>query len=1010
MDHEVKRMETLAALLKEKIVLSDTRINDFSYAPCGYKTDNTPPADGWAPFHAGGHLSGKDRHFWFHFTFKTPTVGEREQVVFHLSTSADGAWDALNPQGLFYANGKTVQGLDINHQDVLLEPNTDYDAYIYFYIGMIDDNFQIEIVPSLQIIDREIEGLYYDFSVPLDALKLFEEEDGEFLEIMRELYAAAQLLDLRDIYSDAFYKSVAAARASLKEAFYTTVREGGPIVNCIGHTHIDVAWLWTLAQTREKTQRSFSTVLNLMKQYPEYQFMSSQPQLYKYLLQQDKETFEELKKAVKAGRWEPEGAMWLEADCNLTSGESLVRQIMYGKRFFKEQFNTDSTILWLPDVFGYSAALPQILRKCGVDTFVTSKISWNDENLLPYDTFMWKGIDGTEIFTYFITAQDAEKRINKAQNYTTYVGYIRPSQVLGTWKRYQQKDYNNEVMITYGYGDGGGGPTKDMIEQQRRLSYGLPGLPRTQPESATNMLRRVRENFDKNCVRLGKTPRWDGELYLEFHRGTYTSQAHNKLCNRKSELSYQAAESAAFSAHALLGKAYPKQSLQDGWETILLNQFHDIIPGSSIKEVYEDSAKQYEAVLKTAHDAESDAIKALAENVKTDGGVFVYNPNSAPFSGEVIADGKYISVQNIPGHGYKVVPKTEAAHSVTLTDGGMENKYYTLKFDDMGRICMLYDKEADRDIVCENGAINEFFVYEDFPFVYDAWEIARYHKDKHWSLGAPVSVEKADEGARKGYTFRYTYGKSTLIQTVYLYDDSRRIDFETYVDWHEDHVLLKAEFPMDIHATEASYEVQFGSVKRPNSRNTSWEQAKFEVCAQKWADLSEADYGVSLLNDCKYGHSAVGGTLTLSLLRAPTYPDPTADRGEHRFTYSLYPHNHALASDTVHESFALNRPVIALPLGAQDGTLSDEWSLVSSNNSDVIIDTAKMAEDGEELIVRLYSCRNNRAKATLTFGVPVKNAALCTMLEETESEIAVQDNSVSLSLKPFEIVTLKMNL
>ena len=318
----------------------------------------------------------------------------------------------------------------------------------------------------------------------------------------------------------------------------------GAVVHCIGHTHIDVAWQWTLAQTREKAQRSFATVINMMKQYPEYKFMSSQPQLYQYVKRAAPELYDEIKEMVRQGRWEVEGAMWLEADCNLPSGESLIRQIIHGKRFMQREFGVDSKILWLPDVFGYSAALPQILKKCGVEKFVTSKISWSEFNKMPYDSFLWEGMDGTEIFTYFITAQDLPKK-GEDDNFTTYVGYIRPSQVLGTWRRFQQKEYNNETLITFGFGDGGGGPTRDMLEQQRRLAYGIPGIPKTKIETAGNFLDKVEKNFNENAEKLRRVPKWVGELYLEMHRGTYTSIAKNKKHNRKSELLLREAEALA---------------------------------------------------------------------------------------------------------------------------------------------------------------------------------------------------------------------------------------------------------------------------------------------------------------------------------------------------------------------------------------------------------------------------------------------------------------------------------
>lgn len=1005
-----KKVEPIVELLKENRIVETQMLNGMRYIACDYKKENNnPPAPdaGWMDFPAGTRVSGKDGHFWFHLQFTTPAAQEHRQVQFHLNTSRDGDWDGTNPQCAIYIDGKIVQGLDINHQDALLEFDTQYDLYLYFYVGMTD--IMIDVIPSLQILDTRVEGLYYDISVPFDTLKLYEQNDDEYVAILRELHQAILLLDLREIPSPSFYDSVVAARKYLDEHFYHGVcGKSESVVNCIGHTHIDVAWQWTLAQTEEKAQRSFATVINLMKQYPEYQFMSSQPQLYQYVKKYAPELYQDIKQAIKDGRWEAEGAMWLEADCNLTSGESLVRQILFGKRFMQEEFGVDNKILWLPDVFGYSAALPQILQKSGVDKFVTSKISWNEYNRLPYDTFMWEGIDGTEIFTYFMTAQDCWKRTDEPYINTTYVGYIRPAQVLGAWQRYQPKGYNNETVITYGYGDGGGGPTKDMIEQQRRLQYGLPGLPRTQMDTATAFLDRLEKNFKKGCDIYKKVPKWVGELYLEFHRGTYTSMAQNKRYNRLSELTYQTAEAVNAAAMVLLGAVYPQKGLNEGWETILLNQFHDIIPGSSIEEVYIDSKAQYEQVLSSGNAMLAGGLDAIAGQVKTDGGLLVYNPQSSAYTGAVKAGDTYVDVADVPAYGWKVVDAAAPKKTVRVSETAMENDYYAIKFDGKGNMVSLFDKENGREICKPGEVMNQLRVYEDRPYIYDAWDICSYYKDKMWLVDDLAGVKVLDEGTRAGLELTWKYQKSTITQRIYLYETGRRIDFENEVDWDEDHVVLKTAFPFDLHATEASYEIQFGSVKRPLHENTSWDEARFEVCAQKWADVSEDDYGVSIMTDCKYGYSHMGTTMLLTLLKAPTYPNPKADRGHHVFTYSLFAHDGALSGETVQESFRLNKPVMAREIGRQDGKLADCYSFVSSDQADIIIDTVKKAEDSDDLIVRMYNCRNRRCEAGITFGFDVKNAEICDMMENSQETAAVDGNTACVAFKPFEIVTLKI--
>lgn len=982
-------------------------LQNFEYAPCGYKAGNTPPEGlEWKQFTPGARLEGIDAHFWFRTSFDTPAAQAGKQIAFSLKTGREGQWDAENPQCIVYLNGMLVQGMDVNHTQVLLEYGQHYDLQIYFYVGM--NGGMVEFIPSLIEIDTKIEKLYYDVSVPYDSALCFGQDSDAYVEIIKKLDLALNLLDMKEPYSDAFYKSIDDVCAYLDAELYNENNKTDAMVACIGHTHIDVAWLWTVRQTREKAQRSFATVLNLMEQYPEYKFMSSQPQLYEHVKEEAPELYARIKQAVKDGRWEVEGAMWLEADCNLTSGESLVRQVMHGKRFMQEEFGVDSKVLWLPDVFGYSAALPQILKKAGVDKFVTSKISWSEYNIVPYDTFMWEGIDGTDIFTYFLTAQDLEMPKN-AYNQTTYVGAIRPTQILGTWRRYQQKEYNNTVINTFGHGDGGGGPTKDHLEQQRRLARGIPYMPKTRIEFAGDFLNRTEEQFFENAKQLQKLPRWVGELYLELHRGTYTSIAKNKRNNRRSEFSYQQAETLCIADKLLLDGAYPQAEINKAWRNILLNQFHDIIPGSSIKEVYDQTDIEYKALLEQSAAMIEAAAGNLAQHVKTDGGLFVYNPNGFDCSGIVDVDGKKQFVKDIPALGYKVVREANGAHTMQISEQSMENAFYSIRLDAQGNIVSLFDKQNGREIVKPGCKFNELQVFEDIPKCYDAWEITEYYKQKMTPVDELVSIEIVDEGARAGLKITKRFLSSTITQTVYLYADMRNIDFDTVIDWKEAHMLLKAMFPMDVHANEAAYEIQFGHLKRPTHSNTSWDRARFEVCAHKWADLSEDDYGVSILNDCKYGYGAEGSTLSLSLLKSATYPNPEADKEVHRFTYSVYPHAGSFKQGgTIQAAYLLNKPLLARPLPAQDGKLAECFSLVRADKENIIIDTVKKAEDSDAVIVRFYEAYDRRTTVKLDFGFDVKKAYLCDLMENNLEEVPVEGNSVTVPAHNFEIVTLKI--
>lgn len=998
--------------ISEKVIYE---IPELQYVSAGYKLpqEQLLPDENWKTFSRNDRVQGKDGHFWFYTELQTPSVSENKSLALELITGHEGDWDARNPQGLLYLNGKIVQGLDINHRQAVLEPDKEYKILIYFYAGMID--IPVEVMMNLKLIDLPVKKLYYDIQVPYDAAMCFGEDDYAHIKTMKYLEQACNRIDFRGIGSEAFYESIADADQYLKEEYYENVcGNSDVVVSYIGHTHIDVAWLWTLAQTREKTQRSFATVLQLMEQYPEYVFMSSQPQLYDYLKQEEPELYERVKEKVKEGRWEVEGAMWLEADCNLSSGESLVRQVLHGKKFMKEEFDVDSHILWLPDVFGYSAAMPQILQKSGVNQFVTSKISWNETNQIPYDSFMWQGIDGTEIFTYFLTPQTHKDYLDK-KTFTTYVGTISPEMNLGTWERYQQKEYNNETIVTFGYGDGGGGPTAEMLEVARRLEYGLPGMPKAQMSRAGDFLARVEERFHENCAVTGRVPRWVGELYLEFHRGTYTSMAKNKKNNRQCEFLCQGTETLAVIDKLLCGKAYPHQELFDNWQTILLNQFHDIIPGSSIKEVYEDSDAQYAQIREVVGEIKNDRMTDLARNVSGKG-LFVYNPNSFTASSYVKNGEEYLFVKDIPAMGWRVVGEKEMEEAelslhdiVKVLDHRLDSPHYSILFDENMNITSLYDKDNEREVITTGKTGNQLRIFEDYPRDFDNWEISNYYKQKMWEVNDVQSVTPIQGNGYGGFSVVRRYMNSTITQNILVYSESRRINFETKLDWHEHHVLLKTVFPTTIHANKATYEIQFGHMERPNHSNTSWDAAKFEVCVQKWGDLSEEGYGVSLLNDCKYGHSTEGNEMTLTLLKCGTYPNPDADQGEHSFTYSLYPHADSFKqSGTIQEAYLLNRPLETMA-AAGGGNLPSQYSFISCDSDNIIIETVKEAENGPGIIVRFYDAWGKKSSPTLKFGFEAKKISICDLMEHPLQEIGSGDE-VQLKVSNFEIVTLMLEV
>ena len=544
--------------LSERMVKEEIPITDFLMKECGYKTDNVPPVpdDSWRVFRKGDMWGNeKDSHCWFSKRIKTT----EDNTYFSVTTGREGEWDATNPQFMVYLDGKLVQGMDVNHTEVLLDKAKEYDVSLYSYSGM--NGGYVYLDAALKKYHDDVKKLYFDMKIPFDVCMLHESDEKVYIDVMSYVENTANMIDFRS--GGNFIESVKNALSYIESDFYNkfcgkSKCEGEAV--CIGHTHIDIAWLWTVAQTREKALRSFSTVINLMKQYPEYKFMSSQAILYKYIKEQAPDLYEEIKEMIRQGRWEVEGAMWVEADCNLASGESLVRQVLFGKRFFKEEFDKDSNVLWLPDAFGYSGALPQILVKSGVTRFLTSKISWNETNKMPNDTFIWQGIDGTEIFSYFLTAQ--HKYLGqKPMNMTTYLPMLNPAYTQGGWERYQNKDISDEVLITYGWGDGGGGPTWEMIEAGKRLEKGIPGCVSVRFDTATNFF----DKLERKMKKSKHIPKWVGELYLEFHRGTYTSMAKNKKNNRKSEYMYQTAELLSVSDMLLNGTKYPQKDINDGW-------------------------------------------------------------------------------------------------------------------------------------------------------------------------------------------------------------------------------------------------------------------------------------------------------------------------------------------------------------------------------------------------------------------------------------------------------------
>ena len=913
----------------------------------------------------------------------------------------------------------------MNHRECLItrsgKAGETLNIDLQAYTGIMHEEFALRT--QIEEIDAEIEKLYYDLWVPLAAFSRMEADDKNRKDIEYVLNETINRLDLRTPYSDAFYQSVREASAYIKKALYEDMAGYEDVIaTCIGHTHIDVAWWWTVAQTREKVGRSFATVLKLMDEYPNYKFMSSQPQLYAFLKERYPELYEKAKQRIKEKRWEPEGGMWVEADCNLTSGESLVRQFMHGKRFFKEEFGVDNRILWLPDVFGYSGALPQIMKKCGIDYFMTTKLAWNQFNKVPYDTMMWRGIDGTEVLTHLITTLGVSQPIK--DYFTTYNGMLHPDAIMGGWMRYQNKDINNDILVSYGYGDGGGGPTREMLETSIRMEKGIKGIPKVRQEFSRTYFEELEERV-KGDRRL---PVWEGEFYFEYHRGTYTSMARNKRSNRKAELGLMDLELLSVLAQAQA--AYPAEELDRMWKKVLINQFHDILPGSAIHEVYEVTKEEYAALQKEIKALEEERLHALVGDGE---GITIFNTTGHDRSdivelGEIhaealkdaegviypvqkTAEGAVVYVEHLPSKGYKTFAAVSSEIEqktpfVLVDDHTLETPFYTIHLDAEGRFDRIYDKENDREVLQDGKKGNQFRMYEDKPMCFDNWDVDIYYTEKYWDVNDVISMEWTECGpVRATLEMERKESNSVIHQKIHFYADSRRIEFETYVDWKEHQTLLKVHFPVNVHTDEATFDVQFGNLTRKVHTNTSWDKARFESCGQKWIDLSEGHYGVSMLNDCKYGHSVKDSDMALTLIKSGIEPNPVADQEEHYFTYAIYPHAEKWQeAKTVEQAYDLNQPAIAVA-GGKPGSLLSKASVDRSN---VVLETIKCAESGHGIIIRMYESENALTKTNLVVEGNYNKAFACNLLEEEEAELELKDGVVCVQLKPYEVVTVKL--
>ncbi|MEK5176125.1 alpha-mannosidase [Heyndrickxia sp. FSL W8-0496] len=981
----------------------------------------------------GDYWKGRDKYLWLHADVDSHLSSNHHQVVGLFSFGKTGGGNNSGFESLLFVNGKPYQGVDSNHEEVLFDEHTAKGSIhldFRLWSGLegggvpIENEFKLEMA-KIGWLDTRVDNLYYTLLAAYEVLMETDNADSAYSILKQMIQDALQRINWTEPGSQDFYESCYEAETSLTRMIQSIQKSSDITIHTVGHTHIDVAWLWRLKNTREKAARSFSTVLQLMRKFPEYLFLQTQPQLYDYMKNDYPEIYGQIKERIAEGNWEAGGAMWLEADCNIPSGESLVRQILHGKNFFKEEFGVDCQYLWLPDVFGYSWALPQILKKSGIHTMMTTKISWNQYNRMPHDTFYWKGIDGTDILTHFITTPEPWNSPDSW--FYTYNGYITAKTVKGAWKGYRDKDLSKDLLLSYGYGDGGGGVNRHMLEMRRRFNL-LPGMPNVKTSTAGEFFEKLHENVEKST---GYIHKWDGELYLEYHRGTYTSQAFMKKLNRKLELLYRRAE---FLTSWLSdnGEWMGNDELKSGWKIILRNQFHDIIPGSSIHEVYEDAKEEYQEAFQLVNQLESQFIQSGMK--QTDYSVVLFHsiqskemknvliPQFTEIpagiwkdgSGKVLKhqkrlNGWLVEVDTLPSFGAKTLyfEPLEAAQKVessfNYSNRHLETPFYLVEWNASGQITKIYDKEMSRNVLAEGEKGNMLQIFEDKPLAHDAWDIDLFYQEKMEEIHDLATFD-IEENGELTFSIRVTwkYHHSEIAQRVVFYKNDRRIDFETTVDWREKRKLLKVAFPVEIRSTEATYDIQYGNVRRPTHWNTSWDMAKFESVGHQWADLSEPDYGVSLLNDSKYGYDIKENVLRLTLLKSALHPDPQADQGMHSFIYSLYPHlGDWRQGKTVEKAWDLNDPVFAVK-----GEWLKEESFLEIDSDHIWIDAIKPAYDGKGMIIRLHEYEGRRGKVKLNILKDITSWIETNLMEEPIGEQSKLP--LEFEIKPYEIKTFKI--
>jgi alpha-mannosidase len=974
-----------------------------------------------------------DKTCWFRLTIKVTPEFAGKPLVLLLDF----------PEALLYLNGKPHHGIDQHHKEILICEKSrlgeQFHIAIQAYSGRKHEHNTFAYA-KLAVLDTTARRLDSGLTVLQEVDKLMEHGSQESREIRELIRRTLIFLKYFKPGSEEYPNAIRRAYNFLLNTLETELKTTLPgLVYLIGHSHIDAAWLWTLKETTRKCGRTFSSMLRLMEEFPEFKFSQGQPALYELTKSHYPDLYKQIKQRVLDGKWEPLGSMWCEADCNIPNGESLIRQILFGKQFLKQEFGIDANTLWLPDSFGFNWALPQILKKSGISYFYTSKLNWNDTTKFPYTSFWWQGIDKTRILSH-VSPVGLE-------------GQITPKFILKSGDPAQQEPAISPILQTYGHGDGGGGATKENLEFAVVLKT-LSGLPASQ-------LSTVQEFFKKLEEQSASLPTLNNELYLETHRGTYTTQAWIKKENRECESLLYVSEllstiSSLFGKNAA-ARRYMQRELERAWKKLLLNQFHDIISGIAIADAYQESQQEYQAIRKICSSTIDNCIQGISQPVKRSKTEFhfslfnslawqrteyvelfvasnakhlkVTDANGKPITHQVVERSKLgqkllCFVEDIPAMGFQQIivrPDQGSAEPLELwntSSHGIETPFFKVRLDKKGAIKSLYAKHLRRELFQKGKCGNVFATFRDIPKQFEAWNIDadfEKHKIDAWKIKQIKIIEHGPLRATIRLEFKSENG-SAIIQNVHFYHQSPRIDFQTRIRWHEKQVLLKVVFPINMKTSRATYGIQFGSISRSTKPHTDWEKAKFEVPAQQWADMSDAKYGMSLLNDCKYGYDAKENTLRLTLLRSPHFPhlnDPSRsdtgliDQGEHIFCYALHPHRGDwMKGATVQHAREFNNPIMIFP-NIQVNSIP---SLVESSKQNIIVDSIKKAEESDAIIIRMHEAHGASTDTTLHFGADATSAMECNLLENNEKQYKIVKSKLMLKFKPFEIKTIKLNL